>query len=245
MSWKYDYLVKQIHRTAYKCHESFIIGALIHDAELAELKPCTQFYVKRTDGGYALIDLYYPQLDFAIEIDEPHHLENGGADDVRQSDIERKISCRFERIKVSEGDVLSQIAEVKKSLLEELKSRKNQNRFNNWLEPKTIDIFELKKSLKNSLIIKIKGEVAPDKLMAKQTGFWRIDKSKRGKIDAVYIVHDGTISRVFTQINWYVWEVDPAKVGYRGVENDSHELVGTIVANWKTQQTVTYSNDVY
>lgn len=82
MSWKYEYLIKHIHRTVYKRHEAYIIGSLIHDAELAKLKPCTQFYVKRIDGGYALIDLYYPQIDFAIEIDELHHLNNLSIDDL-------------------------------------------------------------------------------------------------------------------------------------------------------------------
>ena len=74
--WKYEYLVEQIHRIAYKKHENYVIGSLLHDELLLELKPCTQYYVKRVDDGYALLDLYYPQVELAVEINKPHHLKN-------------------------------------------------------------------------------------------------------------------------------------------------------------------------
>lgn len=83
-SWKFDYLVSQIHRTAYKKYENYIVGALLHDKMLPDLKPCTQYYVVRTGGGYALLDLYFPQIEFAIEIDEPHHINNKESDNLRQ-----------------------------------------------------------------------------------------------------------------------------------------------------------------
>lgn len=244
VNWKYDYLVRQIHRTAYKCHESYIIGSLLHDESLSDLKPCTQHYIK-IDGGYALIDLFYPQLDYAIEIDEPHHLNTISPDRIRQSDIEEKIKCKFRRIKISEGDVLTQISEVKRLLREERDARTSQGKFEEWVEPKRLDIAELKKNYQQSLFIKIRGEVRPDLLMAKQTGFWRIDGNKRERIKSIVIVHDGIISRVFTEIKWYTWPENPSKVGYRGVEDDKHTLVGTVVTNWKTQQTITYSHDFY
>ena len=76
MNWKYEYLVEQLHRTAYKKHEAFIVGNLFNDPELQDLKPITQYYARRTDSGYALLDLYYPQLNIAIEIDESHHEKN-------------------------------------------------------------------------------------------------------------------------------------------------------------------------
>lgn len=245
MDWKYQYLIKQIQRTAYECHEAFIIGSLIHDQELADLKPCTQYYVKKHGGGYALIDLFYPQLDYAIEIDEPHHVKNTGLDEIRQCNIESEISCKFQRIKISDGNVIAQISNLKKNLKQELELRRNNQSFKNWEQPNSIDISELKRIFKNSLFIKIKGEIHPDDLMARQTGYWRIDKNKWNKIKSVYIVHDGAISRVFTDISWFPWIENPSKVGYRGIEDDNHELVGTIVTNWKTQQTITYSNDIY
>ncbi len=95
MDWKYSYLVDQIHRAAYKRHESFVIGALIHDSNLTDLKPCTQFYVNRKDGGYALLDLFYPQVNLAVEIDEPHHENNKSKDCLRQKVVEENLDCDF------------------------------------------------------------------------------------------------------------------------------------------------------
>ena len=72
-SWKYEYFVQQLHRTAYKQHESFVFGALVHDARLRDLRVTTQQYARRRDFGYALVDIYYPQIHLAVEVDEPHH----------------------------------------------------------------------------------------------------------------------------------------------------------------------------
>ena len=72
-NWKYACLVDQIHRTAYKRHENFVLGSLIHDPLLSELKVITQHYVRLKDSNYALIDIFFPQLNLAVEVDEPHH----------------------------------------------------------------------------------------------------------------------------------------------------------------------------
>ena len=86
--WKYNHYIRQIHKTAYKQHESFIIGSLFHDKSLRDLLPITQYYVERIDKKYALIDIFYPQLNLAIEIDEPCHEKHVIKDYCRQNDIE-------------------------------------------------------------------------------------------------------------------------------------------------------------
>ena len=109
-SWKYFHYVEQIRRTFHvkknkkdfrvKKHENYIITSLIHDERLRELKPLTQHYVPLADKNYALIDLYYPQIDFAIEVDESHHLEHINEDKERQRKIEDLIQCDFKRFAV-------------------------------------------------------------------------------------------------------------------------------------------------
>ncbi|TRW49997.1 hypothetical protein FM042_03865 [Aliidiomarina halalkaliphila] len=245
MDWKYNYLIEQLHRTAYKRHEAFIVSSLIHDSSLSKLKPCTQFYVRRTDSGYALVDIYYPQLNIAIEIDEPHHLNNKESDLSRQRHIEEHLACDFYRICIANGDVLTQLNEVKEQLRLALKKRVINNCFEEWCEPTKRSLDELKSSLSQTLFVKIKGEIHPDKLMARQTGFWRIAKDKQKHVKQVVVVHDGVISRVFSHIEWRTYDKEPHKVGYRGIENDQHELVGTVVTGWSYQQTVTYSSDLY
>ena len=114
--WPYDYLVEQIHRTAYKKHENYVINSLLHDKSLSDLQPCTQFYVNRTDGGYALLDLYYPQIELAIEVDEPPHGKNAKSDDKRQRIVEEELKCEFKRIKIIDGNVPKQIEDLKKRI---------------------------------------------------------------------------------------------------------------------------------
>ena len=246
VNWKYEYLVNQLHRTAYKKHENYVIGSLLHDESLSELKPCTQHYVRRSDNaGYALLDLYYPQIELAVEIDEPHHYKGTHLDKIRQQIVENDLMCEFIRIDVKEGNVISQTEALKERIKNKILEFKEKNKFNQWVEPKILDIFKAKQDFKKSLFIKIKGEIHPDNLMARQTGYWRIANDKRNKIEQVVVVHNSIVSRVFKNIQWHIWNEHPEKVGYSGSEANSDDLVGTIINNWNTQQTITYSVDVY
>lgn len=245
MDWKYEYLVDQLHRTAYKKHESFIIGSLIHDEALSMLKPCLQYYVRRTDGRYALLDLYYPQIELAVEIDEPHHDKHKKADEKRQRVVEKYLACDFFRIVIKHGNIKAQIKTLKNLIIKKISQYKKNGSWSPWLKPRKLDIFEAKKEFKESLFLKIKGEINPDELMSRQMGYWRIAQDKQNKIKQVIVVHNSVVSRIFKNITWYVWDKDPSKVGYKGEEIESDSIVGSIIENWKWQQTVTYSDDVY
>ncbi|HCH01430.1 MAG TPA: hypothetical protein DEV85_06015 [Vibrio sp.] len=245
MNWKYNYLVDQIHRTSYKKHENFIVGSLLHDPELEDLKPCTQFYVDRTDGGYSLLDLFYPQINLAIEIDEPAHENNIEADNKRQTIIEEKLECAFFRVKVKNGNVPNQIQKLKIKIKELRADAKKKGSWENWKEPVRLNLSKAKATQNNTLFLKIKGEIPPDELLARQTGYWRIDKRKQQKINTVVVVHDSIVTKVFGEIEWHVWKENPTKVGYTGVEVKTNIELGTIIEDWTFQQTVTYSHDVY
>lgn len=236
--WKYNYFIRQIQKTAFKSHENFIIGSLLHDLSLNDLKPITQYYVKRNDEKYALLDLYYPQLNLAIEIDEPAHENNIENDKIRQLDIEKNINCNFFRIKINQGDILNQI----KTLKEYIKELKIKLDFDAWEEPKFSSLYDLKKELRNTMFVKIKGLIKPENLMERQTGVWKIDNNKTSKINAVVVVHDSEITRIFKISEWIQFG---QKKGYSGIEESKNKLLGSIITDWKFQATVTYSDDVY
>lgn len=84
---KRDYLVKTFSRTKKKDYENYILTAIWHKLDNMEIKPVSQQYIKRHDGKYALMDLYFPQLYVGIEVDEVHHLYNHKADKIRMDDI--------------------------------------------------------------------------------------------------------------------------------------------------------------
>jgi very-short-patch-repair endonuclease len=90
---KRDYLIKTFSRTKRKDYENYIINAIWHKLDNLNIKPVTQQYVKRGQGKYALIDLYFPQLNIAIECDEKYHKKNKLKDAERELDIEEKLGA--------------------------------------------------------------------------------------------------------------------------------------------------------
>lgn len=58
---------------------------------MSSVQPVTQQYLKRFDGSYALIDMYFPQINFAIECDEAFHKENLDRDRIRELSMEEAL----------------------------------------------------------------------------------------------------------------------------------------------------------
>jgi hypothetical protein len=82
-----QYLRKVFAHTIGKTFENYVINQIWARVESFGLFPITQQYVKRPTG-YALIDLYFPQINFAIEVDEiPYHDNNITQDKMRMEDI--------------------------------------------------------------------------------------------------------------------------------------------------------------
>ncbi|MDA7654426.1 hypothetical protein N8629_01360 [Akkermansiaceae bacterium] len=241
MDWKAEHYIKQIHRTAYKKFECYVITKLLHDSDLKDFLPRTQYYVEKNDGEYALIDLFYPQFNIAIEIDEEYHENHRAADSLRQNQIEKEANCTFHRISVKQGDLNSQIHAVKIAILKEYHRQLNKGIFSQWEEPKTLDIIEAKKENSNTLFIKIIGPIPPGDLEKRQTSRWRISERKKLIIKQIVVVHDGMITRVTNKIKWRKMN---GYSSYSGDLNKDSKLLGIIIQNWDTQNTITYSDDV-
>lgn len=73
-------------RTKKKDYENYILTAIWHKLDNLNLKPVTQQYVKRREG-YARMDLYFPQLQIGIEVDEAYHKNHQTQDRLRMDDI--------------------------------------------------------------------------------------------------------------------------------------------------------------
>lgn len=110
---KYNYnLSEQLDHIAYmfnvrtkrKAYENFIVNAIYTKVGNPELMPVTQQYVRSTKDSrkYYLLDLYFPQINFGIEIDEGHHCndESQILDEIREEDIKTAIECDEERIAI-------------------------------------------------------------------------------------------------------------------------------------------------
>lgn len=252
-SWKYDYYVEQIRRTFHlkisktdfrlKKHENYIITALLHDERLRDLKPITQYYVPLSDAKYALIDLYYPQINLAIEIDEPHHLDNVEADIERQKAIEKKLQCKFVRFNIDQGTIMSDLEIAKEDMLERMATLKAKGKFEIWKPKETLDIEAAKEKYKNTLFIKIKGLFEPEVMYSRYRGRWPLAEKKLPFINQVIVVHDRVVSKVFKTPVFKTFKED-GKVYFEAEEDTKSEILGNTITNWEYQITWTYSNDI-
>lgn len=70
---KFTYIVRTLSRTKRKDYENYVVNAVWQRLADPGIKPVTQQYVRRADGSYYLIDLYFPQLSIGVECYEGYH----------------------------------------------------------------------------------------------------------------------------------------------------------------------------
>lgn len=90
---KKEYLVRTFSRTKRKDYENYILNAIWQQMNYPQIRPVSQQYVKSGPNEYYLIDLYFPQLNVGVEVDEAYHLNNTQQDMIRTLDISRKLSA--------------------------------------------------------------------------------------------------------------------------------------------------------
>ena len=114
---KLDYLRRVFAHTKGKTFENYVINQIWAKVEEFGLYPVTQQYVKRPKG-YALIDLYFPQITFAVEVNENYHKGTIKSDKMRMADIFSSIpeidpsnvnQDNYESVKTQIKDVVKKI----------------------------------------------------------------------------------------------------------------------------------------
>lgn len=85
---KKEYIVNQLKRTFNKKYENYCITRIYHLLNRNDVQIITQQMFKRKDDSkIALADLYFPQINLSIEIDEPHHIFQKEADETRTKEV--------------------------------------------------------------------------------------------------------------------------------------------------------------
>lgn len=97
-----EYVFRQIAKTNKKKYENYVVTRIIHLVNDLSLKFVTQQCVTNENGKWYLSDLYFPQLNIFIEVDEVHHLKNEELDKIRDADFEVATGGRTIRICVSQ-----------------------------------------------------------------------------------------------------------------------------------------------
>lgn len=90
---KREYLLKTLSRTNRKDYENYVINRIWNKLDNLEIKPVSQQYVKREDGRYALLDLYFPQINIGVECDESYHKGNEIPDKIREVKVKEALNA--------------------------------------------------------------------------------------------------------------------------------------------------------
>jgi very-short-patch-repair endonuclease len=89
-----------------------------------EIEFVTQQYVRRGDGTYALTDLFFPQFNLHLEIDEPHHEKEiqKQKDTLRTRDLVLATGHTIELLKIQKKDeTLKSLSEIRSEVDEFVK----------------------------------------------------------------------------------------------------------------------------
>lgn len=123
-------IAKSLSKIKHKKYELYVLSRIVHGLNDPGIKFKFQQYAKRNENGkYALIDLFLPQFNIAIEVDEAYHLDQLTEDEVRQNDIE-VLNIDVKRIDCSEG-IVSVNTQTDRIISEIIKKR-DESTFNEW-----------------------------------------------------------------------------------------------------------------
>jgi len=161
---KKEFVIRQISRTNKKNYENYVITRIIHLLNDLDIKFITQQYFKRLDGNFGLSDLYFPQFNLSIEIDEGQHKATIKQDKVRDKDYilstqelpQHKSEWMPKRVKVYGEITLKEIDTDIDRIVDYIKSLKQKlitsGDFNKWDMDKEFDysdkkIFDVKDNI--------------------------------------------------------------------------------------------------
>lgn len=86
--YKLDYITRLFRKISNKRFEAYVIQRIWDLLNDNRIRFVTQQYFRRDETGkYALTDLYLPQINMIIEIDEGQHIANARQDALRSEDI--------------------------------------------------------------------------------------------------------------------------------------------------------------
>lgn len=106
MDYKLEYMTRLFAKISKKKTENYVISRIWHQLNDNRIKLVVQQYIRRTQDKYALADLYLPQLNIFIEINEPFHKNNIEVDRVRNEEILQVIHSK--PIVIDCGDVIDE-----------------------------------------------------------------------------------------------------------------------------------------
>lgn len=101
-----DYFAKILTGMRNRRYEFFVISRIFHILNDRELEITTQQLVRAKEGRF-LLDLYFPQLKIAVEVDEAHHERQTDSDKNRERAVIEVVGddINFQRIEIKDQPI--------------------------------------------------------------------------------------------------------------------------------------------
>lgn len=139
IDFKLDYMATMFKKIAHKRFETYVIQRIWHRLNDNDIQFVTQQYVKRPKvDEYALADLYLPQMNMIVEINEPYHYRNDVQkhhDELRNADVSRIANSEIHVVdcRGSIDEVNTQIEQIVNRIREKKNEKESRNEFFPWL----------------------------------------------------------------------------------------------------------------
>lgn len=250
--WKSKYLIGQLlpFGSMKKRFEMAVVIPVIMDPHNLEVRPVLQQFVPRKEPHKrAYIDIYYPDLKLAVEIDEHYHDLRQSEDAERQTEIENILGCEFVRIdaKVDNFNVYDAILKINGEIQKRLKKLKSQRKFKKWYEPPTNTLANLQERTSKTILMK----TIKDESGAEVLPFNQISQDVRNNAEQVLAFsgcgeyHGALIGfAAFTPDGYAVSPDNPTMVSPTGSSLTASSFLNSYIDNWNGNRNVMYSNDL-
>lgn len=134
---KVEYITRLFQKTSSKAIENYCLTRLWHKLDNDEIKIIPQQYVNRHSDKYALTDVFLPQFNMHIEVNEPAHYSSEDrilADENRKKEIEKNTGHRVRVIdcRVELSEIHAQIDQIVNEIHENLRAQIQQGSFRPW-----------------------------------------------------------------------------------------------------------------
>lgn len=153
LDYNLNYLTQMFKKVKFKPIESYVAQRIWHLLNRQDVEMVCQQYVKRKNG-YALVDIYFPQIALGIEIDEPHHAnrkqkqrdELRAYEIIQRTNIELRYVLCYNKDKSTDDDKFYlpldilhlQIDNIVTEIRERIEQAENSNTFCPWLSEDTL-----------------------------------------------------------------------------------------------------------
>lgn len=137
MKNKIEYIATLLEKCSKHKFEQYVISRLWHMLDDDRIKIVTQqcIYIDKEKGERALADIYLPQVNIVIEVDEVHHLKKKEEDALREQGIIDSIGAEIHRINCTaktDEDINAQLYKVVDIIKIKVSEKEKLNLFLPW-----------------------------------------------------------------------------------------------------------------